>query len=207
MVELKDFVKRTLALRRIAERVHACRCCSGLNEPGATEAAPGYGSPISPIVIVGQSLCGPCMRSQIPFTGGCGRLLDRAFEGAELEKKDLFITNVVHCHPPNNRPSLLIEKRNCAEFLRAELAAVKPKLVIGLGTDARDFLTYWAGARAEIWKGARTPFSDKNYCPMLLLLPHPAYILRRPAQERAMYVDTLTKSLRWGFRKVQAARI
>jgi uracil-DNA glycosylase family 4 len=207
MAEWKEFAERTLALRRIAERVRACRCCSGLNKPGATEAAPGYGSPISPIAIVGQSLCGPRMRTQVPFTGGCGRLLDRAFEGAGIEKNDLFITNVVHCHPPNNRRSLLVEKQNCAEYLRAELAAVKPKLVIGLGADARDFLTCWAGARVEIWKGARTPFPDKNYCPLLLLLPHPAYVLRRPTQERAMYLDTLTKSLRWGFRKVQAAAI
>ncbi|WP_306460726.1 uracil-DNA glycosylase family protein [Mycobacterium arosiense] len=74
--------------------------------------------PESPVVVVGQSLCGkPCMRAQIPFTGGRGRFLNLALERAGLTKSDIFTTNVVHCHPPNNRPSLPNEIENCRPYL------------------------------------------------------------------------------------------
>jgi uracil-DNA glycosylase len=57
-------------------QIKACRSCDGMNIRGVTQAAPGYGSLRSPVVIVGQSLCEPCMKTQIPFTGGSGRFLD-----------------------------------------------------------------------------------------------------------------------------------
>lgn len=46
------------------------------------------------------------MESQIPFTGGSGRLLDDSLDIAGIAKHQIFITNVVHCHPPRNRKSL-----------------------------------------------------------------------------------------------------
>lgn len=92
-------------LKRIAERISTCRQCPGMNVPGVTASAPGYGSPDAPVAIVGQSLCRKCMESGIPFTGGSGRYIDRALELADLKKSDLFISNVVHCHPVNDRKS------------------------------------------------------------------------------------------------------
>jgi len=77
----------------------------GMNEVGKTQAAPGYGSVRSPVVIVGQSLCGPCMKMQEPFYGGSGRYLNEALRRARRTKKQIYITNVVHCRPPNNRKS------------------------------------------------------------------------------------------------------
>jgi uracil-DNA glycosylase len=53
---------------RLAARIRACRRCEGMNIPGETQAAPGYGCQRSPVVIVGQSLCRKCMETQIPFT-------------------------------------------------------------------------------------------------------------------------------------------
>src|SRR5688500_13022092 len=94
-----------MAARQIATEVRQCTKCPGLNLSGVTEAAPAFGNPESPIVFVGQSLCRPCMRTQVPFTGGSGRFLDVAFAAAGVQKSDVFITNVVHCHPPDNRPS------------------------------------------------------------------------------------------------------
>ncbi len=81
-----------------------------------------------------------CMQTQVPFTGGSGRLLDQAFDLASVCKEQLYITNVVHCHPPDNRPSRPEEIENCSEYLCRELEIVRPKLVIGLGKDAREWL-------------------------------------------------------------------
>ncbi len=53
------------------------------------------------------------MATQIPFTGGSGKLIDECFDRAEIAKEEIFITNVVHCHPPKNRKSLPEWIKNC----------------------------------------------------------------------------------------------
>ncbi|WP_254358658.1 uracil-DNA glycosylase [Mycolicibacterium peregrinum] len=134
-----DTRRRQLDL--IADRMSACRACPGMNEPGVTASARGFGSPSSPVAIVGQSLCRKCMETGIPFTGGSGKYIDAALEVADKRKDELFITNVVHCHPPDDRPSHRHEIDNCRPFLDEELDVVAPRLIIGLGGDAEKALT------------------------------------------------------------------
>ena len=76
------------------------------------------------------------MDAQEPFYKGSGLLLDKSFAKAGVEKKKLFLTNVVHCHPPRNRDSLDLWIRRCSSYLHEELEIVQPKVVIGLGEDA-----------------------------------------------------------------------
>ena len=135
MAKMTD--SRVRRMRTLATQIRGCTACAGMNIPEVTQAAPGYGSAHSPVVIVGQSLCGPCMATQIPFTGGSGRFLDRALTAAGLAKANVFTTNVVHCHPPNNRPSLPHEIANCRPYLAREIDIVAPRLIICLGRDAR----------------------------------------------------------------------
>jgi DNA polymerase len=97
---------RRQQLKLTADRIGKCRQCPGMNEPGVTVSAAGFGSPISPVAIVGQSLCRKCMESGIPFTGGSSGYIDDALELARRKKRDLFITNVVHCHPPKTGPRI-----------------------------------------------------------------------------------------------------
>lgn len=193
-------------LEHLAQRVRDCRRCSGLNldppaVPKSTRSAPGYGDPLSPVVIVGQSLCGePCIREQIPFTGGSGRLLDRAFEFAGVAKSELFITNVVHCHPPKNRASLPHEVSNCAEYLVEELRIMHPSVVIALGTDARKWLRDWALREQDQitcidrWSDPVEPLARR-----VLLAPHPRWTLMQPAPQREEHVKGIAAAIRWAF--------
>ena len=115
-------------------QIKACRKCKlphRLNEPGMTESAPGFGSVHSPVAIVGEALCRACMEEQEPFHGGSGRVLDRCFARAGVDKTDLFITNSIHCHPPGDRDPLPHESENCAEFLRAELRDIVRHFIFG----------------------------------------------------------------------------
>jgi uracil-DNA glycosylase family 4 len=153
-----------------------------MNIPDETQAAPGYGSLQSPVVIVGQSLCGPCMKKQEPFYGGTGEILDDALASARLTKKKVYTTNVVHCHPRENRPSLPYEIENCTPYLRQELALVRPRLVIGLGENARDVLELiYPEARRLDWPfttpRGRTPAATS--LPALLFPPHPGSFRRK----------------------------
>jgi uracil-DNA glycosylase len=127
---------RRQLMSELATEIRGCGACAGMNVPGVTQAAPGYGSVRSPVVLVRQSLCEPCMQTQIPFAGGSGKLLDASFDDAKVAKDKLFITNVVHCHPPRNRKSVGHWISNCSPYLHRELRIVEPRLAIGLGRDA-----------------------------------------------------------------------
>jgi len=108
-----------------------------MNQTNHTEAAPGYGNVNAKIFVVGQSLCTQCMNTGIPFTRGSGYLLDTSLVLASLHRRDVFITNIVHCHPPHNRKSEPKEIRRCLPYLLKELEIVKPELVVPMGADAK----------------------------------------------------------------------
>jgi uracil-DNA glycosylase len=187
----------------VSSDIVGCRSCAGMNIRGKTQAAPGYGSPWSPVVLVGQSLCGkPCMTAQIPFTGGSGRFLDEGFKRARIAKREAFTTNVVHCHPPGNRASFDHEIENCRPYLLQELQIIQPKLVITLGKDAAAALRgIYPDARQLTWPFA-TPATEGPQMaaiPDLLPVPHPSWLKYQPLERRDEYVDALARAIRWGF--------
>lgn len=192
---------------RLAARIKACHKCDGMNIPGETQSSPGYGSLQSPVVVVGQSLCGPCMAKQEPFYGGSGRFLKEALRRARRTKNQIYTTNVVHCHPPGNRPSVPQEIEKCKPYLRQELAIVRPRLIVGFGDDAKDVLqTMFSGTPPLEWplltvRGLPPAISGR---PALLFPAHPGSFRWIPAEDRPEvedeWVDCLARALRWGFR-------
>jgi uracil-DNA glycosylase len=198
---------RQRRMAALKARIKACRQCEGMNIPGVTQSAPGCGSVQSPVVIVGQSLCHKCMESQIPFTGGSGKLIEEARILAHIAKERIFITNVVHCHPHDderdNRPSHPREIANCTPYLYRELDIVEPRLVIGLGRDARAVLQ----SRYPDTEPLPWPFAVPRAAtpgPALLFGPHPSHVLmpwvrkKRPGI-REEFVASLTQALTWSF--------
>jgi DNA polymerase len=186
-------------MRILAGQITRCTACPGMNIPQVTQAAPGYGSPESPVMIVGQSLRGPCMATQIPFTGGSGRFLDRALAGAEIAKDAVFTINVVHCQPPKNRPSLPHEIDNCRSYLSREIDIVAPRLIICLGRDACAALEQLQAAAPVLpWPFTR-PRATSEVPVRLLFAPHPSWIARQPRPVQDDYVSALATALRWAF--------
>ncbi|MCV7092673.1 uracil-DNA glycosylase [Mycobacterium interjectum] len=189
---------------RLDARIETCqRCGPTMNVPGETQSAPGFGSVCSPVVIVGQSLCGkPCMDSQIPFTRGSGKLIDEALASVGKDKSHVFTTNVVHCHPPRNHRSLPEWIKNCTPYLHRELEIVQPKLIIALGKDAQAVLqARYPETNPLSWERQR--LRNKG-SPDLRFAPHPSHILKPWVQEqypgiRDRYVASLTRALRFGF--------
>ncbi len=181
-----------MGIKSLNERIKQCRDCEGLNQeasPGkeATLNAPGYGDIKSNIVIIGQSLCGePCINSQIPFTDGCGILLDDAFKKADVKKNQLYITNIVKCHPPGNRKSRAHEKRNCRKHLVQELTYLSPTVIICLGGDARNHFD--KHAKAETSK--EILLNNKNV--KISFLHHPQYIKQWERKETDNYVNSIS---------------
>ncbi|MCB0927151.1 MAG: uracil-DNA glycosylase [Mycobacterium sp.] len=159
----------------------------------------GYGSACAPVAIVGQSLCRQCMAKGIPFTGHSGNYIDRALELAGRRKDELFITNVVHCHPPGDRPSKRHEIDNCVPFLHEELDVVSPRLIIGLGGDAENVLSaHYPDARQLTWPFVK-PRTRTPAATYLLFPEHPGSLRFKKTADRAYYAPSLARAIRWGF--------
>ena len=138
------------------------------------------------------------MATQVPFTGGSGKLPDEALSVARVSKADIFLTNVVHCHPPNNRPSRPYEIRYCTPFMLREIDTVRPCVVIALGNDAARTLSARIAIRYDI-DGAWRPALERSTV-VMLRARHPAYIMRRSLIERTTYVTILADAIRCAFR-------
>jgi len=184
------------------EEITRCRRCKGLNIPGETMSAPGAGNHKAKVFVVGQSLHSYNSDTpvQIPFVGpikssDSGVLLYEILEknGITL-KENLFITNVVHCHTPNNRPSLHNEIMNCMSFLKQELNLVKPRLIIAIGSDARNWFclpTLGSGKFVRLFK------REGNFKRYYIVAHHPSYILRYCLKkDKAEYEKQFSKALR-----------
>ena len=174
--------------KQLEQQIKSCCKCEGLNsiELG-TQNAPGYGNKNSKIVFVGQSLCGkPCIEAQIPFTGGSGKVLDQAFGKADILKKDIYITNVVKCHPVNNRKSHLHEISNCSPYLKNELMWIAPKIIVCLGKDA------WGYFNTSISKPCVKEVKLQDVPVSIHFVYHPSYVMKKSIEEREKYICYLS---------------
>jgi len=183
--------------------VTVCEKCEGLNVPKQTMSAPGYGAVPSELMVIGQSLHGynPQTPSrQIPFVGpvrmmDSGRLLYEFLRraGYTYAKGNLFVTNVVKCHPPNNRVSRDRWKVNCSSYLDRELDLVKPKIVVCAGTDARIALGIPLSLDSKQFAGS---FFLKGYDFRCMVVKHPSFILREYTRlEREQYIEYCARAL------------
>jgi len=101
-----------------------------------TNAVPGKGNFQSDVIFVGEAPGKNEDRNGEPFIGVAGKKLSAALDEAGISRDDVYITNVVKCRPPNNRVPTTNERDTCKEYLKQEIAIIKPKLICILGNTA-----------------------------------------------------------------------
>ncbi len=179
--------ERRVALEAIASEVRVCTRCR-LHE-GRGKAVPGEGSPDTEVVFVGE---GPGFnedREGRPFVGRAGGLLVQLLGSIGWQREDVFITNVVKCRPPDNRDPQPDEIAACAPYLRRQLEALDPAVVVTLGRYSMG--AFMPGARIGQVHGTTAPI-DPELGPsdgVAFAMYHPAAALRTPALERESYAD------------------
>ena len=104
MAEKMTLEEREAALQEIAGRVRQCPLCP--LAAGRTHAVPGAGRTDADIMFIGEAPGFHEDQQGLPFVGQSGKYLDDLLEMIGLSRKDVFITNVVKCRPPNNRDPL-----------------------------------------------------------------------------------------------------
>lgn len=126
-----DLAKQT-KLDELAGRIVSDRVTPELAAQ-ATQLVFGAGNPDADIVFIGEA---PGKNEDIqgkPFVGAAGKFLDEMLALIELNRKDIYITNIVKYRPPNNRDPLPAEKKAFLPYLQSQLEIIKPKLVVTLG--------------------------------------------------------------------------
>ena len=132
---------KAVRMKALAARITKCKRCEGLNIKRFTESTPGWGNLNASIFFVGQSLHEPGVSSGLPFIKGSGYSIDAALRLSGLLRKDVFFSNVIHCHPPQNKDTTPKEKENCLAYLFKEIEIVQPNLLVLLGNDAKQAVT------------------------------------------------------------------
>lgn len=163
----------------LAERANGCTACPLFRD--ATQAVIGEGPLDARLVLVGEQ---PGDREDIaghPFVGPAGRLLDQALEAAGIDREATYLTNVVKHFKFEQTGKVRVHKKPstsevsaCRPWLDAELALVRPELVVILGATAARALL---GSRFRVTRG-RGEVLRRAGLPPLLATVHPASVLR-----------------------------
>ena len=121
-------------LDSIAENVRECQKCE-LCET-RIKAVPGKGNFDADVIFVGEA---PGRNEDIhgePFVGAAGKRLDMILEDTGIDRKDVYITNIVKCRPPKNRVPSKKEEESCNDFIKQEIEIINPKIICVMGNTA-----------------------------------------------------------------------
>lgn len=145
----------------------------------------GEGHPKAGIVIIGEAPGRDEDRIGRPFIGKSGQLLDKILIACGFTRqKHVFISNIVRCRPPNNRPPKEEEAKKCIPYLYRQIELIDPKILILLGATA---LKYMLGPDHRITREHGTWLNWNNRLTMPVY--HPAALLRNPDLKRDTWED------------------
>ena len=193
-----EFVPASRSLRTLREAAADCRGCPLWAD--ATRTVFGAGPRKARLMLVGEQPGDREDREGEPFVGPAGRVLDRALEEAEIERGDVYLTNAVKHFKWRPRGKRRLhqtpragEIEACRPWLAAELEAVQPLGILGLGATAARALF---GPKARVTKD-RGRLLDSPLAPVAALSLHPSAILRqRDHDEREQALASLVEDLR-----------
>lgn len=174
----------TRSLDEIRKECEGCRKCS-LAET-RTNVVFGVGNPHADIMFIGEAPGEKEDLSGIPFVGAAGKLFDKYLVAVGIPREEIYIANMLKCRPPKNRDPKPEEQDLCIEYLREQVRAVSPKLIVCLGRIAAMRLIkpdFRITAEHGIWF-ERGSFS-------VCAVYHPSALLRDPRKKDDMLADMI----------------
>lgn len=118
--------------KNLEAEILSANVCSDLASQ-ATQLVMGSGNPEADIVFIGEAPGKKEDEQGVPFVGAAGKFLDEMLTAANMNRDDVYITNIVKYRPPNNRDPLPEEKREFWPYLMKQLSIIQPKAVVTLG--------------------------------------------------------------------------
>ena len=146
----------------------------------------GNGNPTSKLVIVAEGPSATDEHTLIPFSGPSGDLLDEVLHANDLDRDEIWITNVIRCRAAvrqgsvtKNRPPKAGEIKACSKWLDGELTLISPSVILCMGSPAANTLIH-KGFRMTEERGSW--FTDTLYAPFVLATYNPAFVLRQEGE-------------------------
>ena len=173
-------------LERLKKSIGAIKNCS--LKSSATNIVFSDGNPKSKIMLVGEAPGSNEDQEGLPFVGRAGALLDKMLASINLNRKNVYISNIINYRPPENRRPTDEEVNRYMPFIKKHIEIINPKILVLLGSTAMNALI---GNDIVISK-ARGKWIDKEFgnCKSSVIITfHPAFLMRQPAQKKMAWID------------------
>ena len=180
------FKEKLLKLADLKISINSIRNCE--LKKNATNLVFSDGNPYAQIMIIGEGPGANEDKEGKPFVGRAGKLLDKMLGAIKLDRKNVYISNVVNFRPPMNRKPTDVEIKRYLPFLVKHIELIKPKILLLLGSTALNALI---GDEVVISK-ARGKWVNKkigNVKPEIIASFHPAFLMRQPDQKKYAWED------------------
>ena len=154
----------------------------------ATNLVFSDGNPKSKIMLIGEAPGATEDAEGLPFVGRAGALLDKMLSSINLDRKSVYISNIINFRPPENRRPTEDEIRRYLPFIARHIEIIDPKILILLGSTAMNALI----ENNLVISKARGRWIQKQFgkCKTSVLITfHPAFLMRQPAQKKMAWID------------------
>jgi uracil-DNA glycosylase len=183
------------ALKIVREDLGDCTRCP-LHKQGRKQIVFGVGNAKAELMFVGEGPGADEDEQGEPFVGRAGQLLNNMIKAMGIERRQVYIANIVKCRPPGNRTPEREECETCSPFLMRQIAVIKPRVVVALGAVAAKTLLAMSASMAQLRgrfydfkpTGVRSNDPDWDGC-KLAVTYHPAFLLRDPRQKGEAWKD------------------
>ena len=146
------------------------------------------GNPKSKIMLIGEAPGANEDDEGLPFVGRAGMLLDKMLAAINLDRKKVYISNIINYRPPENRRPTDEEIKRYLPFITKHIEIINPKILVLLGSTAMNALI---GKEIVISK-MRGKWLEKEFgsCKTSVIITfHPAFLMRQPAQKKLSWID------------------
>tara|TARA_B100000700_G_scaffold322497_1_gene424099 strand:+ start:1264 stop:1980 length:717 start_codon:yes stop_codon:yes gene_type:complete len=177
---------RLKQLNMLKDKIASIQNCD--LKKNATNLVFSDGNPFSKIMIIGEGPGANEDKEGKPFVGRAGKLLDKMLEAIKLNRKNVYISNVVNFRPPMNRKPTEKEIEKYLPFLIKHIELINPKILLLLGSTALNALI----GNKEVISKARGKWVSKkigNANPEVISSFHPAFLMRQPEQKKYAWED------------------
>ena len=173
-------------LERLKKSILNIKNCS--LKSNATNMVFGDGNPKSKIMLIGEAPGANEDEEGLPFVGRAGALLDKMLGAINLDRKKVYISNIINYRPPDNRRPTDEEIKRYLPFITKHIEIINPKILVLLGSTAMNALI---GNEVVISK-MRGKWIEKKFgnCKVSVIITfHPAFLMRQPAQKKMAWID------------------
>ena len=173
-------------LKRLKKLINEIKDCS--LKKNATNMVFSDGNPKSKIMLIGEAPGSNEDEEGLPFVGRAGILLDKMLASINLDRKKVYISNIINYRPPDNRKPTDEEIKRYLPFITKHIEIINPKILVLLGSTSMNALI---GNEVVISK-MRGKWIERKFgnCKTSVIITfHHAFLMRQPAQKKMAWID------------------